>query len=310
MKYLSLILLVAVVLSCSKPTQEGAATDSTAAAQTPTDTTTPADNSLKLTPEELERVHMEIFLWLHEAQTFNYDNAIVAFKEEYLVDGYSFDYSLIRDNGSRAGQYQGDDGNPYPEPSFSEVDQTPRTDKERAELDSVRQMEEDAIGYSDPYTWQAYVIEDLDTVAVSQAEIKAYVELPETRVIRLTIIGDIIWENFKYMNYGEVVSVGKRDGFPSMVINLDKPLVLSRDQLYLKAKIAQLTDDDLAGMNKDELGILRNEIFARHGHVFKTDKMKKYFNPKEWYNALIDDATPLLNAIEKKNVDFIKKKEG
>ena len=70
-----------------------------------------------------------------------------------------------------------------------------------------------------------------------------------------------------------------------------------------------LTEDDLRGMSKHELMLLRNEIFARHGRKFKTREIREYFLTKDWYNPQYEEVTHLLNRIELKNVEFIKKHE-
>ncbi len=70
-----------------------------------------------------------------------------------------------------------------------------------------------------------------------------------------------------------------------------------------------LTEADIAGMSKEQLGYARNEIFARHGRPFKTQKYKDYFAKCSWYKVnsaynLADDKSNL-NEIERANVDFI-----
>jgi hypothetical protein len=89
-------------------------------------------------------------------------------------------------------------------------------------------------------------------------------------------------------------------------VNLSAPKIYSKDQYYLKARIQKLTDDDLAAFSKEDLGYLRNEIFARHGHTFKTEKMSNYFAKQDWYEAYVADATPWLNETEKWNAQYIK----
>ena len=96
----------------------------------------------------------------------------------------------------------------------------------------------------------------------------------------------------------------------NLIVNLVEPTIYNRANLYLKARITELTKEDLAGMDGDELAYFRNEIFARHGHMFKTDRMKEHFYWKEWYAAYFDDATGFLNEIEKKNAQFIKSMES
>jgi len=70
-----------------------------------------------------------------------------------------------------------------------------------------------------------------------------------------------------------------------------------------------LTEDDLRGMSKSELRILRNEIYARHGYIFKSQDLRDYFSAKDWYHPQYNDVSSLLNTIEKKNVAFIQRYE-
>lgn len=70
-----------------------------------------------------------------------------------------------------------------------------------------------------------------------------------------------------------------------------------------------LTEADLAGLTKAQLDLARNEIFARHGRVFKRQELQKYFESKTWYkkNASYNYTNDYLNLsdIEVKNAKFI-----
>ncbi|WP_238882432.1 YARHG domain-containing protein [Clostridium sp. YIM B02551] len=72
-----------------------------------------------------------------------------------------------------------------------------------------------------------------------------------------------------------------------------------------------LTDGDLMWLSKEELGIARNEIFARHGYVFKMDEYKNYFNSKSWYvpNPNYDGSDSALNEYEIANYKLIQEWE-
>jgi len=94
-----------------------------------------------------------------------------------------------------------------------------------------------------------------------------------------------------------------------LIVKLNEPLLYSKEELYLKARITGLTKQDLAGIPREELAYFRNEIFARHGHSFKTEKMDSYFRSKEWYRPFFTDATSFLNDTEANNVQFIKSLE-
>lgn len=60
---------------------------------------------------------------------------------------------------------------------------------------------------------------------------------------------------------------------------------------------------------KDELKIMRNEIFARHGFIFKTDAMKKHFESQSWYKPTKENVDNLLSNIEQRNVKTISEYE-
>lgn len=75
---------------------------------------------------------------------------------------------------------------------------------------------------------------------------------------------------------------------------------------YPETSFVKLTRTELAQYSKNELKIIRNEIFARNGHIFKKNgEMFKYFSKKEWYKLLKKRRNFELSAIEKQNVDLI-----
>jgi hypothetical protein len=66
---------------------------------------------------------------------------------------------------------------------------------------------------------------------------------------------------------------------------------------------------DVEYLSSRDLKIMRNEIFARHGYIFKTSDMIQHFSSQSWYRALNNDVTAYLSKIEKDNVNFIKQYE-
>lgn len=60
----------------------------------------------------------------------------------------------------------------------------------------------------------------------------------------------------------------------------------------------------------NDLQIMRNEIFARHGYIFKSDAMKKHFEAQSWYKGTQSNVNNLLNNIEQQNVATIKDVEA
>jgi YARHG domain len=73
------------------------------------------------------------------------------------------------------------------------------------------------------------------------------------------------------------------------------------------------SEEDVSGLYAEDLRILRNEIFAKHGRVFKDPKLQKYFEAQPWYKAdatFTDDKIPtVLSETEFKNVSTLKEAE-
>lgn len=70
-----------------------------------------------------------------------------------------------------------------------------------------------------------------------------------------------------------------------------------------------LTEDDVSNLPKDDLEIMRNEIFARHGYCFKKKYLREMFEDKDWYIPNTVDVKADLTEIEKKNIVLIKRYE-
>lgn len=71
----------------------------------------------------------------------------------------------------------------------------------------------------------------------------------------------------------------------------------------------RVTESDLEGKSKEELRIMRNYIFARHGYIFKSKSLRKYFKQFDWYSPKRKKIPSDLSQIELDNVSFIKSYE-
>jgi flagellar basal body-associated protein FliL len=78
---------------------------------------------------------------------------------------------------------------------------------------------------------------------------------------------------------------------------------------YQQASERILKSSDIVNLNKYELKIMRNEIYARHGYRFNTADMKSYFELQSWYIPRFDDVTAFLTETEKRNIELIKRHE-
>lgn len=90
----------------------------------------------------------------------------------------------------------------------------------------------------------------------------------------------------------------------------------SDDYILPESSSRVLTTADVEGLSPKELNYARNEIYARHGRMFDSPELQKYFNSKSWYKGQYspDDfdsniASSVLSSIEKKNVEFLQNEE-
>jgi len=78
-----------------------------------------------------------------------------------------------------------------------------------------------------------------------------------------------------------------------------------------------LTGADLAGKSDEELSLLRNSYYARHGYAFPGNgphatKIRHYFLAQPWYNPDTDDdavAASRMTAVERIDIALIRKIE-
>lgn len=77
---------------------------------------------------------------------------------------------------------------------------------------------------------------------------------------------------------------------------------------YSEVSYRKLESDDIASKSKKELRIMRNELFARHGHEFKQGgEMDKYFRMQNWYYPYRkgEDVSKYFSFLEKMNLKLI-----
>jgi hypothetical protein len=72
---------------------------------------------------------------------------------------------------------------------------------------------------------------------------------------------------------------------------------------YTRTKFDIISDNNLNSFPLEDLKIMRNEIFARYGHVFnKGGEMEEYFSRQRWYYPIERNVNQLLTEIEKQNI--------
>jgi|TergutMp193P3_1026864.scaffolds.fasta_scaffold38122_2 hypothetical protein len=66
-----------------------------------------------------------------------------------------------------------------------------------------------------------------------------------------------------------------------------------------------LSDSALAVLNREELRLLRNTIYARHGYIFQSNDLRNHFQRFNWYNPRRSNVDALLTDVDKWNVGRI-----
>ena len=79
----------------------------------------------------------------------------------------------------------------------------------------------------------------------------------------------------------------------------------------MREKIATepITTEMVEGLFVEDLRVLRNEIYARRGRVFKDQTLQKYFETQSWYQPNPDFKDDMLSETETKNLAIIRDTE-
>ena len=85
----------------------------------------------------------------------------------------------------------------------------------------------------------------------------------------------------------------------------------SASALYLMPDSADryLEVSDIEGYSRDEIQMIINEIYAKHGREFHTQENIDYFSAKDWYEPVVgksdEEIANEFNAYEKANVELL-----
>ncbi len=79
---------------------------------------------------------------------------------------------------------------------------------------------------------------------------------------------------------------------------------------YPQSSTRSLKVADVENRRPEELRIMRNEIYARHGYSFRLKDMRSYFDGQDWYMPVSIDVTAKLTPVEQKNEKLIKTYEN
>ena len=79
---------------------------------------------------------------------------------------------------------------------------------------------------------------------------------------------------------------------------------ISSEYILPNSSVDILTESDLESLSAQELTYARNEIYARHGYIFKSSELNDYFSGMSWYEP-DESFSGNLEGVEQRNTTFI-----
>ncbi|WP_343530340.1 YARHG domain-containing protein [Pedobacter sp.] len=64
----------------------------------------------------------------------------------------------------------------------------------------------------------------------------------------------------------------------------------------------------IANLSLDEIRLLSNEIYARKGYRFESQRFQDYFERQNWYRPVKDNKGIVYNEVEKRNINFLQER--
>ena len=88
----------------------------------------------------------------------------------------------------------------------------------------------------------------------------------------------------------------------------ETPVNIADEYIIPDSSTRYLSNADLNPLTEWEIRVARNEIYARHGRMFKSQELTDYFKSKSWYVPSIPPEqfdNSYLNTFEIENLKFI-----
>ena len=135
----------------------------------------------------------------------------------------------------------------------------------------------------------------------------------------LYFVGENVKKVWKYYDYGYDLIVGddtetnNNAGGTSEYLFENSDSVKLDDDMWLNVWDDVIVMEEKQGLTlpsgKPLSQMVINEIYARHGYIFKSKELQEFFEERSWYNPVTNDMSQIdneLNDIEKYNISFLK----
>lgn len=118
------------------------------------------------------------------------------------------------------------------------------------------------------------------------------------------ILGFMLQKNNKEISHGGM-NTSTQTPTPSITASpKTSPSNKLNAEYLFNSDTEYITDEYLNTKTQEETRLILNEIYARHGYIFTTDKYKNYFSGKSWYIPIYSsdvEAEKQFNDIERQN---------
>lgn len=136
------------------------------------------------------------------------------------------------------------------------------------------------------------------------------VEIRENELMAKIVSGRFVIATIEGENKKGLLLHWKHDGKEELGKKYNMSIQRHVRGKYPETYFKRLDERDLANKTKQDLKIMRNEIYARYGHKFVPNgTMDQYFSSQTWYQPRDIDANNCLTEIEKENVKLIQARE-
>lgn len=88
------------------------------------------------------------------------------------------------------------------------------------------------------------------------------------------------------------------------------PLQWEEEQIIANSNVEIISSNKLEQLELYQINLAKNEIFARHGYVFKDPGLQYYFESRGWYRPDSTFTDDLFSEIEKTNIALLKEEEA
>lgn len=80
--------------------------------------------------------------------------------------------------------------------------------------------------------------------------------------------------------------------------------------IFPNSSEVEIASEDIKKLSDEDLRYAVNEIYARHGYIFKDDQLRTYYEQYDWYKETIkpeDFSDSVFSDVEKRNVQALQK---